>query len=73
MKMNPALENALRAWAQWYSRKLDRIEAGSGEGYAGSEQDLFEALGCPGVPISPEEMKALRKKFANKPKGDQGV
>ena len=38
---DPRLRKALDAWAQWYSRKLDA--AGS---YSGSEQDLFEALGC---------------------------
>jgi hypothetical protein len=45
------LKKALKAWVKWYSAKLDRIDAQvtSGnrmEDYSGSEQDLFEALGC---------------------------
>ncbi|HXG69965.1 MAG TPA: hypothetical protein VNJ04_05050 [Gemmatimonadaceae bacterium] len=36
---------AVGAWAEWYSRKLDR-----GDGYSGAEQDLYEAIGCVGVP-----------------------
>jgi hypothetical protein len=38
---------AVKAWCNWYSRKLDRIINGfNGEGYSGYEQDLFEAFGC---------------------------
>jgi hypothetical protein len=45
------LEKALKAWAKWYSAKLDRIGAQIERGkrvedYSGAEQDLFEALGC---------------------------
>ena len=45
---DPRLRKALDAWAQWYSRKLDAIarEGISAGSYSGSEQDLFEALGC---------------------------
>ena len=39
------LKKALTAWAKWYSARLD-----SGSDYTGYEQDLFEALGCEGVP-----------------------
>jgi hypothetical protein len=51
--MTTDLERALKAWASWYSARLDRIakqlERGEPhEDYTGYEQDLFEALGCPG-------------------------
>jgi hypothetical protein len=45
------LDLALRAWAKWYSERLNRIVDQMGKGartedYSGYEQDLFEALGC---------------------------
>lgn len=46
---HPQLPKALAAWGRWYSARLDRIRAGSSEGYTGYEQDLFEAIGCVGV------------------------
>lgn len=47
MKQNTEkLDKALKAWAIWYSKRLERISKGSKEDYTGYEQDLFEALGC---------------------------
>ncbi len=37
---------SFKAWANWYSARLERINNGSKEDYSGYEQDLFEALGC---------------------------
>lgn len=61
--LTPDLKRALNAWARWYSEKLTRIQRGVGlrlqsrkpasreEDYSGSEQDLFEALGCTPEPF----------------------
>lgn len=44
---------AIKVWCNWYSAKLDRIEAVAQEhpmslheDYSGAEQDLYEAFGC---------------------------
>ena len=61
-KINEAqLEKALLAWGRWYSMRLDRIDNGSEEDYYNVEQDIFEAIGCVGVPLPKTKSKTIKK------------
>jgi hypothetical protein len=37
---------AIKAWCNWFSKKVDRINYGYNEDYTGYEQDLFDSFGC---------------------------
>lgn len=62
IRMTKQLRRALEAWGRWYSARLDRIAAGAAEDYAGYEQDLFEAIGCRGVPAPPSGLRQAGRK-----------